>query len=48
MTRLKDEAYRDHMFASVEEEDTPLSLLFQPDLLREGGFSQVEVLHKNI
>ena len=48
LTRLKDEAYRDHVFAYVEKEDTPRPLLFQLDLLRQVGFSQVEVLHKNV
>lgn len=48
LTRLKDEAYRDHVFAYVEREDTPRPLLFQLDLLRQAGFAQVEVLHKNI
>ena len=47
LTHLKNEAYRDHVFAYVEKEDTPRSLMFQLDLLREVGFSQVEVLHKN-
>lgn len=48
LTGLKDEAYRDHVFAYVEREDTPRSLVFQLDLLRAVGFSQVEVLHKNL
>src|SRR5690242_8675881 len=48
LTRLKDEAYRDHVFAYVEKEDSPRPLLFQLDLLRQVGFSQVEVLHKNV
>lgn len=48
LTRLKDEAYRDHVFAYVEKEDTPRPLVFQLDLLRQVGFAQVEVLHKNI
>ncbi len=48
LTQLKDEAYRDHVFAYVEKEDTPRPLLFQLDLLREVGFAQVEVLHKNV
>ena len=48
LTRLEDEAYRDHVFAYVEKEDTPRPLLFQLDLLRQVGFSQVEVLHKNV
>jgi tRNA (cmo5U34)-methyltransferase len=48
LTGLKDEAYRDHVFAYVEKEDTPRPLLFQLDLLRQVGFAQIEVLHKNV
>jgi tRNA (cmo5U34)-methyltransferase len=48
LTRLKDESYRDHVFAYVEKEDTPRPLPFQLDLLRQIGFGQVEVLHKNV
>ncbi len=48
LTRLQDEAYRDHVFAYVEKEDTPRPLLFQLDLLRQVGFAQVDVLHKNV
>ena len=48
LTRFKNEAYRDHVFAYVEKEDTPRPLLYQLDLLRQVGFAQVEVLHKNI
>ena len=48
LTRLRDEAYRDHVFAYVEKEDTPRPLLYQLDLLRQVGFAQVEVLHKNV
>ncbi len=48
LTRLKDEAYRDHVFAYVKKEDTPRPLLFQLDLLHEVGFSQVDVLHKTV
>ena len=47
LTQLKDEAYRDQVFAYIKREDTPRSLMFQLDLLREVGFSKVEVLHKN-
>jgi tRNA (cmo5U34)-methyltransferase len=47
LTRLKDEAYRDEVLAYIEKEDTPRSLPFQLDLLRQVGFSQVDVLHKN-
>jgi tRNA (cmo5U34)-methyltransferase len=48
LTGLKDESYRDHVFAYVEKEDTPRSLLFQLDLLRRAGFAQLEVLHKTV
>jgi tRNA (cmo5U34)-methyltransferase len=44
---LKDVAYRDHVFAYIEKEDTPRPLLYQIDLLRSVGFSAVEILHKN-
>jgi tRNA (cmo5U34)-methyltransferase len=48
LSTFKDNAYRDHVFAYVEKEDTPRSLVFQLDLLREVGFAQVEVLHMNV
>jgi tRNA (cmo5U34)-methyltransferase len=44
---LKDAAYRDHVFAYIEKEDTPRPLMYQLDLLRAVGFATVEVLHKN-
>ena len=47
LTELKDSAYRDHVFAYIAQEDSPRPLLFQIDLLREVGFSTVELLHKN-
>lgn len=48
LIQLKDAAYRDHVFAYVEKEDTPRPLLFQLDLLRAVGFSEVDILHKNV
>ena len=47
LTQLKDEAYRDHVFDYILQEDSPRPLMFQLDLLRSVGFSQVELLHKN-
>lgn len=47
LVSLRDEAYRDHVFAYVEQEDTPRPLMDQLDLLRRVGFARVEVLHKN-
>lgn len=45
LINLRDAAYRDHVFAYIEQEDTPRSLVDQLDLLRAAGFRQVEVLH---
>jgi tRNA (cmo5U34)-methyltransferase len=47
LTQLKDEPYRDHVFAYIEREDTPRPLTWQLDLLRSVGFRQIEILHKN-
>lgn len=44
---FKDEAYRDHVFAYVEKEDTPRPLMYQLELLRDVGFDRVDILHKN-
>ncbi|EEI93400.1 methyltransferase domain protein [Sphingobacterium spiritivorum ATCC 33300] len=48
LKELKDEAYRDHVFAYIEKEDTPQTLVYQLDLLRQAGFRSVDVLHKNL
>ena len=47
LTQLQDEKFRDEMLARITREDTPRSVAFQLDLLREVGFSEVEILHKN-
>ncbi|WP_010586242.1 class I SAM-dependent methyltransferase [Schlesneria paludicola] len=47
LSNFKDEAYRDHVFNYIEQEDTPRPLMYQLDLLREVGFEHVEILHKN-
>jgi len=47
LTQLKGEAYRDQVFGYIEQEDTPRPLLYQLHLLKQVGFSTVEVLHKN-
>lgn len=46
LTNLRDEAYREAVFAYTEREDTPRPLVWQLDLLRASGFDEVEVLHK--
>jgi tRNA (cmo5U34)-methyltransferase len=48
LTQLQGPDYRDHVFAYVEKEDTPRPLLFQLELLREVGFKNIDVLHKNL
>jgi tRNA (cmo5U34)-methyltransferase len=47
LAQLKGGAYRDQVFAYIAQEDSPRSLMFQLDLLRAVGFSEVEVLHKH-
>jgi tRNA (cmo5U34)-methyltransferase len=47
LVSLKGEDYRDHVYAYVEFEDTPRTVLFQLDLLSEVGFREVDVLHKH-
>jgi tRNA (cmo5U34)-methyltransferase len=47
LVALKGLAYRDHVFAYIEAEDTPRTLPWQLDLLARIGFRAVEVLHKN-
>jgi tRNA (cmo5U34)-methyltransferase len=47
LASLRGDAYRDHVFAYIEREDSPRSLAFQVDLLRRVGFEKIEVLHKN-
>ncbi len=48
LAELKGEAYRDHVFAYIEQEDTPRPLLYQLHLLKQVGVRSVEVLHKNM
>lgn len=35
------------IFANIEREDSPRSVVFQLDLLRQVGFDRVDLLHKN-
>ena len=48
LTALRDESYRDHVFAYIEQEETPRPLLEQLESLRRAGFEQLDVLHKNV
>lgn len=47
LSSLGGEAYRDKVFAYVDKEDSPRPVTYQLNLLRQVGFSTVELLHKN-
>lgn len=47
LVNFRGEAYREHVFAYIEREDTPRPLFFQLSLLSEVGFRMVDVLHKS-
>lgn len=47
LVSLGGEAYRDRVFAYIEQEDTPWPLYSQLRLLEQVGFSRLEVLHKH-
>ncbi len=40
-------AYQENVFAYIEKEDTPRSVMYQLNLMKKTGFSYVDVLHKN-
>jgi tRNA (cmo5U34)-methyltransferase len=44
---LKGPEYREKVFAYIDKEDSPRSLPFQLELLRETGFTAWDVLHRN-
>lgn len=48
LTGLKDEDYRNHVFAYIDKEDSPRSLGYQLKLLEKVGFKKTDVLHKNL
>lgn len=41
-------AYRQKVFEYVAKEDSPRSMNYQLDLMKQTGFSRVEILHKNM
>lgn len=47
LAKLGGADYRDKVYAYVDHEDSPRPVTFQLDLLRQVGFRQVELLHKN-
>ena len=44
---LGGDDFRDKVLAYIEKEDTPRSVNFQMNLMKQVGFKQVELLHKN-
>lgn len=48
LAALRDDAYRDEVFAYIAKEDSPRPLVWQLDIMREAGFRGVEVLHKRL
>ena len=40
--------YRQKVFDYIKKEDSPRSMTYQLDLMKRVGFSQVEILHKNM
>ena len=47
LTSVDGAEYRDKVFAYIDKEDSPRPVTYQLDLLRQVGFSCVELLHKN-
>lgn len=47
LSQLDGEAYKNKVFSYIEQEDSPRPVTYQLDLLRQVGFEQVELLHKN-
>ena len=47
LTELGGDEYRNLVFEYIEKEDSPRAVMYQLELLREVGFNQVELLHKN-
>ena len=47
LSELGGEAYRDRVFAYIDQEDSPRPVTYQLDLLHRVGFQHVELLHKN-
>ncbi|MFD2033821.1 class I SAM-dependent methyltransferase [Belliella marina] len=45
---LGGKAYRQNVLDYVEKEDSPRSMNYQLDLMKQVGFKKVEILHKNM
>jgi tRNA (cmo5U34)-methyltransferase len=44
---MRGEEYKDEVFAYIDREDTPRSVTYQLDLLRQVGITEIEILHKH-
>ncbi|MEM7626271.1 MAG: class I SAM-dependent methyltransferase [Planctomycetota bacterium] len=44
---IRDKSYRDHVLAYVDKEDSPRSLVWQLEKMREVGLTDLDVLHVN-
>jgi tRNA (cmo5U34)-methyltransferase len=47
LTAMGAEDYRDKVFAYIDQENSPRSVIYQLDLLKRVGFETIEILHKN-
>lgn len=45
---LNGKEYRQNVLDYVAKEDSPRSINYQLDLMKKVGFSNVEILHKNL
>ncbi len=47
LTSEGGKSYKDHVFDYIEKEDTPRSITFQLELMKDVGFRKIDILHKN-
>lgn len=47
LERLRDKQFRDMALKQIEKTDSPRSILYQLDLMKQIGFKEVEILHFN-
>jgi len=48
LSGISGEQYAKDVLAYIEKEDSPRPLIYQLELMKKVGFSQVDILHKNI
>ncbi len=48
LTSINDASYAENVLAYIDKEDSPRSLNYQLNLMKKVGFSQVDILHKNV